>query len=216
MPSNKQVTVVDYGLGNLFSISRALEYLGGGCKITSDASDISAANGLILPGVGAFRDGINQLQSRGLIDAIGEYIKSGRQLLGICLGMQLLFTQSEEFGLYPGLDLINGDVRRLNERDTSGRTIKIPHIGWSGLQQTYGSSWNSSILDGLNEGDSVYFVHSYIPFPVSNSVSLAQVDYGGHLYCAAIEQDNVAGVQFHPEKSGGIGLHILDNFAESI
>lgn len=216
MQRNRKVAVVDYGLGNLFSISRALEYIGVKCTITTDHSTIEESDGLILPGVGAFGDGITRLKVQGLNNAICEYVKSGKRLLGICLGMQLLFGQSEEFGHYPGLNLIDGDVSRLKEKDTSGRPIKIPHVGWSGLQKLDGSSWDGTILTGLTEGDAVYFVHSYIPSPGSESVSIAQINYGNHLYCAAVEQDNVAGVQFHPEKSGEIGLQILRNFAKSL
>ena len=210
------VTVVDYGLGNLFSIGRAFNHLGVSADITSNPEAIRQAGRLVLPGVGAFGDGIRQLQERGLIEPIQEFARSGRPLLGICLGMQLLFDESEEFGQYNGLGLIKGRVIRLKDQDQTGNHVKLPHIGWNELHQPqYSDQWGPPALDGLVDGDAVYFVHSFIPHPELDSVTIARMSYGGHWYCAAVQKDNVVGVQFHPEKSGEVGLRILQNFLDN-
>ncbi len=209
----KRVTVVDYGLGNLFSIRRALAYIGVRVEITSSTEVIRQAEWLILPGVGSFGDGMQQLRTRGLIEPILQFAQSGRPLLGICLGMQLLFSASEEFGLHEGLGLIKGNVAQLHNADPTGRRVKVPHVGWSELIRPRSlTDWGSTILEGPLEGDAMYFIHSYVPYPENESVIIAQINYGGYLYCAAIEQGNVIGCQFHPEKSGKAGLHLLRNF----
>lgn len=211
--SNGPVTVVDYGLGNLFSIERALDHLGFSANITSDPQAIRQAGRVVLPGVGAFGDGMRQLRARGLVGPIQEFASSGRPLLGICLGMQLLFDESEEFGQSDGLGLIEGKVIRLKDQDPTGAHVKLPHIGWNELRQPeHGDQWGSSALDGLDDGDAVYFVHTFIPHPETDSVTIARMNYGGHWYCAAVQKQNVLGMQFHPEKSGEVGLQILRNF----
>ena len=211
------VAVVDYGLGNLFSIDRALQHVGSRAEVTSSAEVLERSAALILPGVGAFGDGIQQLRSRGLIEPIVEFARSGRPALGICLGMQLLFTESEEFGQYDGLGLIPGKVARLQDSDPSGRRVKLPHIGWSDIYRTRPEDpQHSAILDGVRDGDAMYFVHSYVPFPETDSVCVANTSYGEHRYCVVAEQENVTGVQFHPEKSGEAGLQILRNFVEKL
>jgi len=211
------VAVVDYGLGNLFSIDRALQHVGSWAEVTSSAEVLKRSAALILPGVGAFGDGMQQLRLRGLIDPILEFVGSGRPALGICLGMQLLFSESEEFGQYDGLGLIPGKVARLQDLDPSGRRVKLPHIGWSDIYRTRPKdSRHSAILDGVKDGDAMYFVHSYVPFPETDSVCVATASYGGHPYCVVAEQGNVTGVQFHPEKSGEVGLQLLRNFVEKI
>jgi glutamine amidotransferase len=211
------VAVVDYGLGNLFSIGRALTRIGARADITSNPKAVGQAAGLILPGVGAFGDGMERLQAKGLIEPIMEFAKAGKPILGICLGMQLLFDESEEFGRYTGLGLIAGKVTRLNDSDPSGGRVKVPHIGWSEVYLTHPKATRqSSILEGVGDGEAMYFVHSYVPFPQDDSVYVASMSYGDHRYCAVAEQDNVAGVQFHPEKSGEVGLQLLGNFVERL
>jgi len=214
---NPVVCIVDYGLGNLFSVERAFKGIGASVKISSNPTEIMHAAGLVLPGVGAFGDGICQLRDRGLFDAIRRFALTGRPLLGICLGMQLLFTESEEFGLHQGLGLLEGKVKRLQDREPSGRLLKLPRIGWSELLKVDSQDhWDSTILNGLQEGDAVYFIHSYIPFPEAKPTTKALVNYGGYLYCAVSEKDNVVGLQFHPEKSGEVGLSILRNFVSQL
>ena len=211
-----RVTVIDYGLGNLFSISRALSHVGATVEMTSDPDAIRRARGVVLPGVGAFGDGMRQLRNRGLIEPIEDVAQSGRPLLGICLGMQLLFKGSEEFGMHEGLGLMEGRVRRLRDTDPDGRRVKVPHIGWSALQPSAGlAHWRDTVLDGLAEGDAMYFVHSYIPFPEREATTIAQMAYGGRAYAAVVAQGRVTGCQFHPEKSGAAGLSLLRNFVQA-
>lgn len=213
----KRVAVVDYGLGNLFSISRALAHVGAQVEVVSSADGIMQAQGLILPGVGAFGDGIEHLRASGLIGSILQFAESGRPLLGICLGMQLLFEESEEFGVSEGLGLIEGKVVRLCNIDSAGQRVKVPHIGWSSLLHEESTQmWDHTVLERLCMGSATYFVHSYTPIPIRESEAIAQIIYGDQRYCAAVRKDNITGVQFHPEKSGEVGLHILRNYVRSI
>lgn len=210
----RRVTVVDYGLGNLFSIRRALSALGAEVEVTSTADAIRQAHWVILPGVGAFGDGMQQLRTRGLVEPIRAFVQSGGPLLGICLGMQLLFSESDEFGRHEGLNLLPGRVIRLRDADPSGRRVKVPHIGWSELRPSRGAgdAWSATILEGLVAGDSMYFVHSYVPAPEDEAVTIADMHYGGHPYAAVVGKGRLVGCQFHPEKSGEVGLHLLRNF----
>lgn len=209
----RRATVVDYGAGNLFSISRALRYLGATVEIAADAEAVRRADWLVLPGVGAFGDGMRQLTARGLVEPIQEFAQAGRPLLGICLGMQLLFGESEEFGLHQGLGLLRGRVVRLQDVDPASHRVKVPHIGWSELQPSQGAGqWSATVLEGLVPGDSMYFVHSYIPTPADEAVTIATMRYGGHSYAAVVANGRLVGCQFHPEKSGEAGLRLLRNF----
>jgi imidazole glycerol-phosphate synthase subunit HisH len=209
-----QVTVVDYGIGNLFSVCRALEHCSAEVTLTSDPALIQTAPRLVLPGVGAFADGMQGLRDRGLIEPILHYAASGRPLLGICLGMQMLATASEEFGKHRGLGLIPGRVVAIPDHTTSGQPHKIPHIGWNGLLAPAGVSWNETLLGDTSEGTAVYLVHSYAVTPDDPAHRLADCVYGGHRICAAIRRDNIVGCQFHPEKSGEVGLRILRRFLQ--
>lgn len=210
-----RTTIIDYGLGNLFSVRRALEHLGSDVEIASEPGQILAAERLVLPGVGAFGDGMRQLRERGILKPLIGAAQNGTPLLGICLGMQLLFSESEEFGLNQGLDLIAGRVVRMADRTPAGERVKIPHYGWDRLATNpTGRSWENTILNGLEESDSVYFVHSFAAQPADPSVASAHVMFGGGRYVAAVEKNNVYGCQFHPEKSGDTGLLILKNFLE--
>ena len=215
--SSTTVTVIDYGLGNLFSICRALTYIGAQAEVVSDPMAVRRAQGLVLPGVGAFGDGMRQLTARGLTEPLREAARAGRPLLGICLGMQLLFTESEEFGRHEGLGLIEGRVRRLRGTDPDGRRVKVPHIGWSALEPCAAAErWRGTVLEGLAPGDAMYFVHSYVPFPEREAATLARMRHGGHAYAAVVAEGRATGCQFHPEKSGEAGLSLLRNFVQSI
>ena len=194
------IAIIDYGMGNLHSVSKAIERLGYEVDVTSDRDRIAAASGAILPGVGAFGDAMDNLRATGLLEAVNEYAASGKPLLGICLGMQLLFSESEEHGNHKGLGLLPGRVVRL-----SGQA-KIPHMGWNRL--TFHQPDNK-IFDGLEEGH-VYFVHSYKALPDENHL-LASTDYEEQV-TAVVGRDNVYGMQFHPEKSGELGMQLLRNF----
>lgn len=211
--TQKPVTLIDYGVGNLFSVQRALELCGAEVIVTSNPQQIERAERLVLPGVGAFADGMKGLVERSIDSAIVAYAKNGRPLMGICLGMQLLATVSEEFGHHNGLNIIPGRVVPVPATTADGRPHKIPHIGWAGLQRPARlANWNETILAGLDEGEEVYLVHSYAVVPDDDAYRLANCDYDGQGICTAIRRGSVYGTQFHPEKSGQVGLRILRNF----
>jgi glutamine amidotransferase len=194
------IAIIDYGMGNLHSVSKAVERLGFEATVTSDAEEIMAADGAILPGVGAFGDAMQHLQESDLQDIVIRYAESGKPLLGICLGMQLLFTRSEEYGDHAGLNLLPGDVVRFRG------DYKVPHMGWNRL----GFIQGNPLLSGLEEGH-VYFVHSYHVKPERESDLLAVTDYYQPV-TAVVGRGNVYGMQFHPEKSGAVGMQLLNNF----
>jgi len=207
------VTVVDYGLGNLFSVSRALEQVGAQVEITDSAAKIADATHLVLPGVGAFRDGMAGLQSRALVEPLRGYGRSGRPFLGICLGMQLLFEWSAEFGRKEGLGLMKGGVEAIPATGTDGRPHKIPHIGWNELELPASrQAWTGTPLESLEAGEPAYFVHSFTAVPAEPSDRLADAYYDGCVISAAVGRDALFGCQFHPEKSGPAGLRILESF----
>ena len=205
MMTAASIVIVDYGMANLRSVQKAFERVGFAAEITSDTHRIADAEKLVLPGVGAFQDAIARLRETGLADTIGEHIRSGRPFLGICLGLQLLFTRSHEDGLYPGLDLFPGEVVRFPDQPG----LKVPHMGWNPLQLTRP---DCPLFAGLPADPAVYFVHSYYPVPVASTIVAATADYPDP-FCAVIWKDNVFATQFHPEKSQGVGLTMLKNFA---
>lgn len=214
---NLRIGVVDYGLGNLFSIQRALRHLEAEPLVSCRPEELNRCQGLVLPGVGAFGDGMEQLRARGLISFLKEWPKTGKPLLGICLGMQLLFSESEEFGRHEGLNLIPGSVRRLRGADPAGRLVKIPHVGWSGLERPpHLSHWQGTVLEDAEQGDAMYFVHSYVPFPDEESMVVATMRYGEYPYCALVEQGTLIGCQFHPEKSAETGQALLRHFLKRV
>ncbi len=200
------LSILDYGVGNLFSLCSSFSAIGAEAVVTSDPELIRASSGIILPGVGAFRDAAAKLRASGLWEPILNEAKSGKPLMGICLGMQMLFEKSYEYGEYEGLGLIPGAVRPIS--DVIPKEFKIPHIGWNALH----FQRQSVLFSGIREGDYVYFVHSYYATDCDKAV-IATADYGAPL-TAAVETGNVMGCQFHPEKSGEIGLRILRNFCE--
>ena len=201
------VAIIDYGVGNLFSLVSSFKAIGVDAVATSDKKVIESAQRLVLPGVGAFEDASNKLFSSGLAQLVVQQAKSGKPLLGICLGMQLLFEKSFEYGEHKGLGLIKGQIRPISEVIPSD--LKIPHIGWNSLKFTK----DNQLFKYLKDGDFVYFVHSYYGAYCDDSV-IATAEYGANL-TAAIAKDNVYGCQFHPEKSGEIGLKILKAFCET-
>ena len=209
---SKQVTIVDYGSGNLLSVSRALAQCGADVIISRDPSAIERATRLVLPGVGAFGDGMEGLRRRDLVEPVRAFAMSGRPLLGICLGMQMLMTSSEEFGHHAGLNLIPGCVLSLPDRSTGGQPLKRPHIGWVDLHQPADVEWTDSLLESTAPGTSVYLVHSYAAHPSNPEDCLAECNFGGHRIVACVRRRNVVGCQFHPEKSGPAGLRILSRF----
>ncbi|CAM3701888.1 imidazole glycerol phosphate synthase subunit HisH [Marinicrinis lubricantis] len=196
------ITVIDYGMGNLHSVSKAVERLGSDVTVTSDPEQILSSAGAILPGVGAFGDAMRNLTETGLKDTVLQYARSGKPMLGICLGMQLLFSESEEYGHHQGLNLLPGKVVKFQG------DYKIPHMGWNRLQFRQ----QSPILDGLEEGY-VYFVHSFHVQVESDSHLIATTDYHQPV-TAVVGHQNLYGMQFHPEKSGELGMQLLRNFLE--
>lgn len=205
----KQIVIVDYGVGNVRSLVRAFEYHGAQILISDEPEIIRAADGLVLPGVGAFEMGMKGLQERNLIPVLEEYKKTDRPLLGICLGAQLLFTEGQELGVFPGLQFVSGSVVPFPKLENGE---KVPHMGWNSLQQPEGVEWENTIFSGLEKGSTVYFVHSYIFNPNDKDTVLATTTYGGVEFCSAIKSGTMYGVQFHPEKSGKNGLEIIKNF----
>jgi glutamine amidotransferase len=200
------IGIVDYGMGNLFSVSKALERLGAEYVITSDKQVLLTADALLLPGVGAFRDAMLRLNEDGLTETIKEFAKTGKPLLGICLGMQLLFEDSDENGLTEGLKLLPGSVRRFPGKTNEGESYKVPHMGWNKLQFVK----ESPLLEGLDE-DFVYFVHSYFVNAKESDVLLAKASYHEEV-SAVVGRGNIFGMQFHPEKSSKLGMALLTNF----
>lgn len=210
---SNSVTILDYGIGNILSVARGFEAIGADVNITSNIEGIESAERLILPGVGAFASGIAQLKKNNFDSAIIDLVNSGVPLLGICLGMQFLMDSSEEFGETEGLGLINGKVIPIPPKSTNGDTLIVPHIGWSALEISGDKdSWDNSILNNTPVKSHVYFVHSFFSKPNNKEHLLAHCNYGGNNLSAVICRDNVMGCQFHPEKSGAVGLNILRAF----
>lgn len=201
------LAIVDYGVGNLFSLEHSFAAVGSEAIVTSDPDVIKSADKIVLPGVGAFSDAARLLRETGLGDVVKKEALSGKPLLGICLGMQLLFEKSYEYGEHEGLSLIPGSVRPISDRIPDG--YKIPHIGWNALDITR----PSPIFKYISPGDHVYFVHSYHAENCADSI-IATSEYGYPL-TAAVARGNIYGCQFHPEKSGSVGLKILKAFAET-
>ena len=210
-----KVTVIDYGISNILSVCRALEYCGVYVKLSSDPVDITTASRVVLPGVGAFYDSMNSLRKLGLDDAILNSSAKGIPFLGICLGMQLMFDDSEEFGNSKGLGLIPGSVVRLPIKTTTDEIQKIPHVGWNTLVKSVGChNWTGTVLHNIGPQDAVYFTHSFMAKPVDAKNSIADCIYGGGRVPAVVGHENILGCQFHPEKSGAVGLNILRNFCD--
>ena len=201
------IAIVDYGVGNLFSLESSFAYIGKEAKLTSDPEERRAADRIILPGVGAFEDAAKKLRASGLDKVVIKEAKSGKPLLGICLGMQMLFEKSYEYGEHNGLGLIGGSVRAMREVVPS--ELKIPQIGWNALSFC---GEQSKLFKYIKEGDFVYFVHSYHATDCEESL-IAVTEYGARI-TAAVASGNVYGTQFHPEKSGEVGLNILRAFCE--
>jgi glutamine amidotransferase len=208
-----EVTVIDYGVGNLLSVQRGLEHCGAKVILSADPEQILASKRVVLPGVGAFGNAMQALERLGLVVVIRELARRQTPLLGICLGMQLLLEESEEFGNAAGLCLISGRVIPVPAQALSGETQKIPHIGWSALHPSGTTSgWDGTLLQGNRPGEAAYFVHSFMAVPTDPTHRIAECVYGGHLIPAAIGRDQITGCQFHPETSGEVGLKILRRF----
>jgi len=200
------IGIIDYGMGNLFSVSKALERLDVPYFVSENKEELIKADGLILPGVGSFKDAMGLLNETGLTEMIKEYVRSGKPLLGICLGMQLLFTESDENGKTKGLNLLPGHVKRFPGVTSAGERYKVPHMGWNQLQFVH----SSPILECVSEGHA-YFVHSYYVETADSEVVIAKASYDVEVP-AVVGKENIFGMQFHPEKSSQVGMELLSNF----
>lgn len=214
--SESEVTIIDYGVGNLLSVQRGFEHCGAKVSLTADPEQILSAKRVVLPGVGAFANAMTALDALNLIGVIREVGRRETPLLGICLGMQLLLEESDEFGITAGLGLIPGRVITVPLESTSGEAQKVPHIGWNALLPSSALvDWNGTLLQDNRPGDAFYFVHSFMAVPTDPAHRIADCVHGGHRIPAVIGRDQVIGCQFHPEKSGEVGLKILRRFCVS-
>lgn len=208
------VAIVDFGLGNLYSVQRACAQVGLTARITGDGPEVLAAAAVILPGVGAFGDAMANLRGLGLVKVLREVAARGKPLVGICLGMQLMLSRSWEFGQHQGLGLIEGEVLRLDNGGEGGRRLKVPQVGWNRVQPA--GPWEGSLLRGVSPGEFMYFVHSFHCRPADSAVWLAEADYGSNHFCAMLKKDNLEACQFHPERSGAAGLAMYRNLASRL
>ncbi len=208
MSSAPRIAVVDYGAGNLRSVAKALARSGLTPEVTGDPAEVRRADGVVLPGVGAFAAAMASLAEKKLGDAVRDSIQAGRPYLGLCLGLQLLFDEGDEHGVTPGLGLLRGRVARFPERDASGARLRVPHIGWNEVR----FRGAHPMLAKLGPRELYYFVHSYRAEPASPDVVVGSVDYGGE-FAAAVASQNIFAVQFHPEKSQAAGKRLLDAYA---
>ena len=204
----KKVVIIDYQLGNLFSVKQACDYLGYDAEISFDPEKLLRADYAILPGVGAFNDAMQKLKVFGLTEGIRDYVKTGKPMMGICIGLQLLLSDSEEFGNTPGLDLIPGRVKKFEVQSNGQRIYKVPQIQWNTISEPEEGRWRNTPLNVCKQGDFMYFVHSFYASPHDTRYVLATTAYGNQTYCSAVIKDNIFATQFHPEKSGLYGLNI--------
>lgn len=211
----KKIIIVDYNLGNLFSVNQALKNIGLQPKISSDPNDINDADAILLPGVGAFNEAMINLEMMQLINPIQEFVNKGKPFMGICLGLQLLLSESEEFESTKGLNLIKGEVKRFNniENPSALHRLKVPQIAWNSIHQPHLKAWENTPLQNLNEGENMYFVHSYYIKPDDEAVVLSTTNYGSTKYASSILKGNIFACQFHPEKSAEKGLSIYRQWA---
>ena len=201
------ISIIDYDAGNIKSVEKAIEFLGEEVEITSDKEKILASDGVILPGVGAFGVAMEKLHSRNLVETIKEYAKTGKPFLGICLGLQLLFDESDETPGVKGLGLLEGKIKRIPSEYEDGTTLKVPHIGWNNID----INPSSKLMKGIPSDSYVYFVHSFYLEAANLCDVISTTEYGVKIH-AAVERDNIMATQFHPEKSSDVGLKILSNF----
>ncbi|MFA6275884.1 MAG: imidazole glycerol phosphate synthase subunit HisH [Pedobacter sp.] len=208
----KKVVIIDYNLGNLFSVKQACDTVGMNAEISTNKRDIDNADALILPGVGAFIEAMHNLEVFDLIDAIKNNVNRGKPIFGVCLGLQLLFSKSEEFGSGEGLNLINGTIKKFPS-EVDNKKIKVPQIAWNKIY-SYEQAWENTALNEISENEFMYFVHSYYVDPAEETCILTKTNYEGLDYCSGILKDNIFATQFHPEKSAQKGISIYKNWAD--
>lgn len=210
---SKNIVIVDYSLGNMFSVQQAFAYHGVNAILTGDKQVIESADAIVLPGVGAFAEAMNNLRERDLVNAIKQAVDRGKPFLGICLGMQLLFDKSEEFGSTEGFGIIPGVIKRFK---FSEKKVHVPQMAWNNINEPKPDKWKNTALEGIKNNEFMYFVHSYYAVPENNEHVLCETTYQGLKYCSAVIKDNVIATQFHPEKSAQEGLKIYKNWINKI
>lgn len=208
----KKVVIIDYNLGNLFSVKQACDTVGMNAQVSSSKEDIDNADALILPGVGAFIEAMQNLENLGIVDTIKENVQGGKPIFGVCLGLQLLFSNSEEFGSGEGLNLISGTIKKFPST-IGGQKIRVPQIAWNTVS-IHKKKWEHTPLLDITNNEFMYFVHSYYVEPASDSCVLTQTNYEGLDYCSGILENNIFATQFHPEKSAQKGLSIYKNWGQ--
>ena len=212
--NDPKVAIVDFGLGNLYSVRHACKKVGLEAEITSSKQAVLDADAVILPGVGAYRDAMQNLHSLGLVNVLRDIAESGKPLLGVCLGMQLLMSESFEFGHYEGLDIIKGSVVNFGHPQENERSLKVPQIGWNRIRKSKDSmDWNETLLAGIPDHEYMYFVHSYIVVPQDPNIVLSTTRYGDVEFCSSFQKGTVFACQYHPERSGQWGIAIYQNLA---
>jgi len=214
-----KVAIIDYEMCNLFSVNHSCLHVGLEAHITSDISFILKSDGVILPGVGAFGDAMKNMKRFDLINPIKDFIATGKPFMGICLGMQLLMSESEEFGIFKGLDIINGTVVKFRSKKSDGSIIKVPQVGWNAIynhKNEDSDAWRNTALENLKNGEYMYFVHSFFVVPSDDSVVLSLTRYEETEFCSSIVCKNITAFQFHPEKSAIEGIKIYRNWAKIV
>lgn len=214
--NNPWIAVIDYGMGNLFSVLRACDSVGLDARLTTTADDVAAADGVILPGVGAFPDGMRELAHRGLIEPLQKMAGTRKPFFGICLGMQFMMTESSEFGRTAGLGLIEGSVVQLESPHDGDEALKVPEVGWNTISRPESVEWHDTPLADVEDGTPFYFVHSFFAVPVDRSVVTSVTRYGQIEFCSSLAKQNLFGCQFHPERSGANGLAMYRSFANMV
>ncbi len=214
--SKLKIAIIDYGLGNLFSVKQACIHFGVNPVVTDDKNEVLKSDGVILPGVGAFGVAMENLRKLDLIEPIKQFAKDGKYFLGICLGMQLIFEESEEFGNYNGLGLVKGKVVKFPKVNDLQESLRIPNIGWNKIYRYSEENWNKSPLKTVKGNEFMYFVHSFYCCPEDKSITTSLANYERIEYVASVKQNNVSAFQFHPEKSGVEGIKIYDNWFDMI
>jgi imidazole glycerol-phosphate synthase subunit HisH len=209
-----RIVIVDYGVGNLYSVFHAFEAIGANASVSKDPGDVRGADRLVIPGVGDFANCMERLTRLGFREEVLAFAETERPVLGICVGMQMLFDTSAENGPIPGLGLVPGTVERIPEAGLDGGPVKLLNTGWSSLSPPDDGDWTGTVLAGLSPGDAMYFMHGYVPNPRDPADRLAMFSFHGHILTAATRRNNLTGVQFHPERSAKSGLNLLSSFAE--
>ena len=215
MKAAPRVQIIDYKLGNLFSIQQACHRAGMNPFVSADPEELRHADGIILPGVGAFGNAMDSLRQLSFIEPLKEVVQAGKPLMGICLGMQLLFDESEEFGTHAGLGFLSGKIRKLPGQVENGRRLRVPNVGWNRIHPAAGVA-DRPAVSGIPDGSFMYFVHSFYAEPANPADQLLSTQYGRICYCCGAQKDNILGLQFHPEKSGPRGLRLYENWAGAL